>query len=432
MDIIIIGLSVLFFLGHGLSWFFTKTKIPDLLILIVLGIVLGPQVTGLIDPQTHLGQAGSVLATVTLIIILYEGGIHLSFKDLMESSVSALSLSVLSFFSITFVTTAVLLPVLPFLSALLVGVGIGSTSSAIVMPMVKYLSIGDRTKTVLSLESAFTDVLTIVIFLGLLEYLTSQATGGGGSGFLLSLSSTPVVSVGVGVGSGLLWSVFRKQTDASRLPFAGEAVALLTYGVLEFLNLNGAIGVLALGFTLANINLLPVAVRGPFAQNPITDSEVSLLSAVTFLLRTMFFLYLGLLIQVEGVSSLLWAGLLSVLIFVTRYLSVRLVFKGDHVSRLDALTATVMGPRGLACAVLATLPVSRGLAQGEWMQNLIFAIIPLSILITSVFVALSEKQWFKTKVERFFKSYPSQEGGLSHLPSPAAVVGDEDKSHNTF
>ncbi len=407
MDIIIIGLSVLFFLGHGLSWFFTKTKIPDLLILIVLGLVLGPQVTGLIDPQTHLGQAGSVLATVTLIIILYEGGIHLSFKDLMESSLSAMSLSVLSFFSITLVTTVVLLPMLPFFSALLVGVGIGSTSSAIVMPMVKYLSISERTKTVLSLESAFTDVLTIVIFLGLLEYLSSQATGGGGGQFLLSLSSTPVISVGVGIVGGLLWSVFRKKTEASRVPFAGEAVALLTYGVLEFLNLNGAIGVLALGFTLANINLLPATLRGPFAEDPITDREVSLLSAVTFLLRTMFFLYLGLLIQVEGWASLMWAGLLTLLIFVTRYLSVRVVLKGANgVSKLDAVTSTVMGPRGLACAVLATLPVSRGLEHGEWIQNLIFAIIPLSILITSVFVSLSEKQWFKTKMEGLFKTYP--------------------------
>ena len=403
MDIIIIGLSILFFLGHALNWFFIKTKIPDLLILIIIGFILGPSITNLIQPDVHLGQAGKVLSIITLIIILYEGGLHLSFKDLMESSLSALSLSLLSFLSITAITAFVLLPVLPLMSAILIGVGIGSTSSAIVIPMVKPLSISKQTKTVLSLESAFTDVLTIVIFLGLLEYLTSENSSGGQ--FFISLSSTPIISVGIGVLSGIMWAFLRKKTKISKLPFAGEAGALLTYGVLEFLSLNGAIGVLSLGFTLANINLFPPVLRAVLEDKPISSSELTILSAVTFLLRTFFFLYLGLLIQIQGLSSVLWAFVLTALIFTTRYLSIRTVFKSKNFSKPDAVTATAMGPRGLACAVLATLPLQRGLEQGEWIQNLIFAVIPLSILATSILVSLAEKEWFKRKIYPFYKIY---------------------------
>ena len=404
MDIIIIGLSILFFLGHALNWFFIKTKVPDLLILIIIGFILGPSVANLIQPDVHLGQAGKVLSIITLVIILYEGGLHLSFKDLMESSLSAMGLSLLSFFSITAVTALVLLPVLPPMLAILIGVGIGSTSSAIVIPMVKPLSIKKQTKTVLSLESAFTDVLTIVIFLGLVEYLTSESSSGGK--FFINLSSTPIMSVGIGALSGLIWAFLRKKTEIAKLPFAGEAGALLTYGVLEFLSLNGAIGVLSLGFTLANINLLPPAFRTFFEDKPISTNELTILSAVTFLLRTFFFLYLGLLIQIQGFSSIFWAFCLTALIFATRYLSVRLIFKSENVTRLDAITATAMGPRGLACAVLATLPLQRGLEQGEWIQNLIFAVIPLSILTTSLFVSFAEKEWFKRKIHSLFKKYP--------------------------
>ncbi|MDE0119651.1 MAG: cation:proton antiporter [Bdellovibrionales bacterium] len=410
MDIIIIGLSILFFLGHALSWFFVKTKIPDLLILIIIGFILGPTVTGVIQPDIHLGQAGKVLSIITLIIILYEGGLHLSFKDLMESSLSALSLSLLTFFSITAITAIALFPVLPLMSALLVGVGIGSTSSAIVIPMVKPLSINKQTKTVLSLESAFTDVLTIVIFLGLLEYLTSEDSSGGQ--FFISLSSTPIMSVGIGVLAGIVWAFLRKKTEVSRLPFAGEAGALLTYGILEFLSLNGAIGVLSLGFTLANINLLPPALKTLLEDKPVSSDELAILSAVTFLLRTFFFLYLGLLIQIKGMSSVLWAICLTSLIFITRYFSIRTVFKSNTFSKLDAITATAMGPRGLACAVLATLPLQRGLEQGEWIQNLVFAVIPLSILITSLFVSLAEKDWFKKKIHTLFKSYSENESNI--------------------
>jgi len=403
MDIIIIGLSILFFLGHALNWVFIKTKIPDLLILIIIGFILGPTVTSLIQPETHLGEAGKVLSIITLIIILYEGGLHLSFKDLMESSLSALILSLLSFFSITALTTLVLLPVMPPLLATLIGVGIGSTSSAIVIPMVKPLSIKKNTKTVLSLESAFTDVLTIVIFLGLLEYLTSESSSG--SKFFLSLSSTPIISIGIGVLSGIIWAFLRKTTEISKLPFAGEAGALLTYGVLEFLSLNGAIGVLSLGFTLANINLLPAGLKAILEEKPISSNELSILSAVTFLLRTFFFLYLGLLIQINSFTSFLWALVLTVLIFATRYLSIRIVFKSNECSKLDAITATAMGPRGLACAVLATLPLQRGIEQGEWIQNLIFAIIPLSILVTSILVSIAEKEWFKKNTYTLYKNY---------------------------
>ena len=415
MDIIIIGLSVLFFVGHALNWFFIKTKIPDLLILIIVGFILGPSVTALIQPDAHLGQAGKVLAIITLIIILYEGGLHLSFRDLMESSVSALGLSLLSFCSITAVTTVALMPVLPVMTAVLIGVGIGSTSSAIVIPMVKPLSIKKQTKTVLSLESAFTDVLTIVIFLGLLEYLTSENAGAGQ--FFVNLSSTPVMSVVIGALAGVLWAFLRKKTEVSKLPFAGEAGALLTYGVLEFLSFNGAIGVLSLGFTLANINLLPKALREVLEDRPVSSGELTILSAVTFLLRTFFFLYLGLLIKIQGWSSVLWALLLTFLIFVTRYFSIRLILRGKDFFRLDAVTATAMGPRGLACAVLATLPLQRGLEQGEWIQNLIFAVIPLSILITSLFVSFAEKDWFKAKTKGLFKGYP---------PAPNGGGGDDD------
>ena len=412
MDIIIIGLSILFFLGHALSWFFIKTKIPDLLILIIIGFILGPSVTGLIQPDVHLGQAGTVLSVITLIVILYEGGLHLSSKDLMESSISALGLSFLSFLSITALTAVALWPVLPPLLAVLVGVGIGSTSSAIVIPMVKPLSIEKKTKTVLSLESAFTDVLTIVIFLGLLEHITSETSSG--SQFFINLGSTPVMSIGIGVGAGIVWSFLRRNTDLSRLPFAGEAGALLTYGILEFMALNGAIGVLALGFTLANINLLPPLLKRFLDNNPMSTDELSLLGAVTFLLRTFFFLYLGVLIQIKGVSSLAWALGLTVLIFVTRYVCVRLMFSKNTFSRLDAVTATVMGPRGLACAVLATLPLQRGIEEGEWIQNLIFAIIPLSILGTSVFVSLAEKDWFKQKLNPWFKKYSDTNSDITY------------------
>ena len=129
---------------------------------------------------------------------------------------------------------------------------------------------------------------------------------------------------------------------------------------------------------------------------------MSLLSTITFLLRTFFFLYLGLLIEFSSLSVFLLALLLCGFVFITRYGTARLILRRSEYPRLDAMTLVSMGPRGLACAVLATLPLQRGIENGEFVQNLIFSIIPLSILFTSIFVSLSEKKWFRNKMSILF------------------------------
>lgn len=72
------------------------------------------------------------------------------------------------------------------------------------------------------------------------------------------------------------------------MPFAGEAWALLIYGISEYSAMNGALAVLALGFSLANLNLLPESLRNQINQNPISTTELSLLGAVTFILLPLF------------------------------------------------------------------------------------------------------------------------------------------------
>ena len=128
MAITMIGIALLFFLGHGLNWFFEKTKIPDLLILIVIGYLLGP-IFGLISAEDF-GKAGPVVSTMALIVILYEGGLQLSAKDLVSSSLPSAALSLMSFIFIvicgTFLSYVILLNPLPI--SILFGVAIGSTS----------------------------------------------------------------------------------------------------------------------------------------------------------------------------------------------------------------------------------------------------------------------------------------------------------------
>jgi len=401
---IILGLAGLFFIGHFLQWIFVKTKIPDLLILILVGFCVGPSGLNIVR-HSDLGKVGVVLATVTLIIILYEGGLNLNAKSLIRSSLPALVLSVLSFLFVAALSTFILGFFFSFSTALLVGLGIGSTSSAIVFPLIKPLDLKEKTKTLLSLESAFTDVLAIIAFLAVLESVLSKNYNT--SSLLFGVGAKPFLSIGLGMGSAFVWAFLRKLfLKLFDMPFSTEAWSLLTYATIEISNLNGPIGILAFGFTLANLNLIPSYFSCILNLTPVTEDEMSLLQAISFLLRTFFFLYLGMIMKISSLDVFLWAFLLTAVIYITRYLVVRIVFSIKEFSFFDALISFGMGPRGLACAVLATLPLQRGYAQGEFIQNVIFYIIFISIITTSLFVIFGKATWFKTLFRGLFNAYP--------------------------
>ena len=65
--LLIIGLMVFF--AHFLSLQFRKTSIPDVLVLMLIGIVLGP-VLGIVSPEDF-DKAGSLIATIALLVMLY-------------------------------------------------------------------------------------------------------------------------------------------------------------------------------------------------------------------------------------------------------------------------------------------------------------------------------------------------------------------------
>ena len=423
----IIGLAVLFFLGHALNWLFIRTKIPDLLILVIMGYLAGP-VFGILKAEDF-GKVGPILSTMALVVILYEGGLHLSARDLLRSSFPAFKLSIFGFLLISSASFAIAFIVgfQPWHIALLLGIGLGSTSSAIVIPMVKPLSIRDNTKTILSLESAFTDVIIIVLFLVLTDSIASGVFSP--KEVLLGIGPKPLMAVLMGIGAGTLWAFLRRRfAPFVSMAFAGEAWALLSYGAFEAVGYNGALGVLALGFTLANLDLLPTWLQNLLSREPVSVDEKGILSEITFILRTFFFIYLGLLIKFSSLQVVLVAAALSISIFATRFFAVRVLFKTKEWPRLDAMIITSMGPRGLACAVLATVPLQKNIEGGQWLQDVMFATIPMTIFCTALFVSLSERRGFRTKAERLFKAYLEADQNVpNELDSKEKDSSDEPK-----
>lgn len=170
MDIttILIALGLLIFFAHIFSALFAKTKIPSVLLLLLIGLVIGP-IFKWITPE-FLGSFGSVFTTLTLITILFESGTNLRLEDLKISIVGATTLTFINFlFSLAIgILVGHFLLNLDWLYSLFLGAALGGTSSAVVIPMVNQLKPGPKASTTLFLESALSDVLCLVVALALL------------------------------------------------------------------------------------------------------------------------------------------------------------------------------------------------------------------------------------------------------------------------
>lgn len=150
---------ILGFIGEE---FFKRTGVPDPILLLLFGVLLGSIFQ--VFSRVELISVTPYFATLALIIILFDGGLNMNLQQAIKGSPRALVLAVFSWF-LTVLVTSVLCKVLfswRFLNGLLLGSIVGGSSSIIVINLARKLDIKEETTTILSLESTLTDVLCTV------------------------------------------------------------------------------------------------------------------------------------------------------------------------------------------------------------------------------------------------------------------------------
>ena len=383
--ILVIGFMVFF--AHFLSLQFRKTNIPDVLVLMLLGIVIGP-LLGVVSPADF-GKIGSLIATIALVVILFESGTSLNLATLGQSLGTTGFLATVCFALTILIVAAIAYFALDLtlLPATLLGVILGGTSSAVVIPMVSALRLAEKPATVLVLESALTDVLCIVGVFALLQVYTQ---GGVEPGKLIgSVLAALIFAAVIGVVGGIGWLlVLGKLRDFPNTISSTLAYVFIVYGATEFLGFSGAIAALALGITLTNFEKFGLHRIQSIDRNlvPLTEMDLGFYREAVFLLKTYFFIYLGISIHFGAAQLALVAGAMVLLIYVMRLLLSRLTFREENYSLRDASVTSMMAPKGLAAAVLATLPLEYGVVGGEMIRDVSYMVVLISITLTALLV----------------------------------------------
>jgi len=405
-------IGVVIFIGFIGSLLFLKTKIPDILILLFVGFIIGPIFTwyfghSLIpNQQALLNMFTPFFAALALMIILFDGGLGLNFDKVIGQMGPSFFIGVGT--QITSIVTTAIITFFVFndiLIALIMGAIVAGTSGTIVVSLVQRMNVSEETKTVLTIESVVTDVLIAVIVIILIEFKLS------GSGNYLvaaqSLISAFAIAVFIGLLFGILW--LKTLTFFYGKPYAFMttlAALFLLYTIVEILHGSGAMAALVFGFVLSNDK--EIARMFKMKSSFVFDEKIKQFQGeITFFVRTFFFVYLGAMFVLPNPSDeffiiFLLSTLMIVLAMVAgRYAITFLAIRRYSVLKKDSTAIWTMMPRGLAAAVLATLAVSRLVDLPDITKTLIinysFMVIVLTCIVATIGTFISERKNRETK-----------------------------------
>ena len=398
----LIGLVIL--LGLAGEVFLKQTGVPSVLFLVGFGILLGP-VFGFVDPDS-IQVVAPYFGTLALLIILFDGGLNLHLTKVLKETPIALLFTFVVFSISVILTGAFYAWVLqkPWLHGLLLGSILGGTAASIVMPVVTQLTtISDSVKVMVTLESAVVNVFVIVVALALIGVLsdqTEQSTLARGifHAFLYALLLAAV--------AGALWARLLTWLKGQPLSYMLTLAAILVlYNFAEFLGANGAMTILWFGLVLGNMETLVGHLARPIRRvigyeldqaNFELDTFLKRLNEeLSFLVRTFFYVLLGLILNF---SALTWLVALGGITFFALALGARWMVTevfaraGCGWTRVERRVIISMLPRGLATAVMAFLPAHAGLPGTELFPMYALTVIALSVVYMTIALAMERRR----------------------------------------
>ena len=377
-------IGILLMIGFLADFLFRKTSFPDILILLALGYLIGP-VLNIVDPS-QVAPASQIIAGLALVVILFSAGLEFEFARVFSCAPRAIVLVLLGVGVSIASTAAVTYYLLDWglMDSLLLGAIVGGTSSAIVVPLISRARVPDQVSSLLSLESVLNSPLIIVFALVILETMSS-----GESGLEFSIIGQNIgmqFGLGIGIGAGMgffwLWMLTLLEKDPYS-DIATLAIVFLFYFVVEALHGSGVIFALVFGIILGN----GVSVARLFRiKRTVEATEIMkrFHSQISFLIKTFFFIYLGLMISFDEPGLVVLGVVLSLIILIGRYIVVLLASAGSRTLLSNSGILTTMFARGESAAILTQVVVAVGILNASVYPDIIMSIIVTSVVISAI------------------------------------------------
>ena len=353
---IIISFCILLLIAYLFDLSSSKTKIPSVILLLLLGWTLH-QLTEFLNIQLpNFSSMLPVLGTIGLILIVLEGSLEL---DLSKSKIGMIKKSffgaLVTMFVITFVLSFLFqyLGGFPFRSCLANAIPFSVISSAIAIPSVRGISTTDKEFVIY--ESSLSDILGVVFF----NFIVLNSDYGFKTFGNFGVQLVIIVVISFVATIGLTILLRKIEHHIKFIPII--LLVILIYTVLEFYKLPSLIFILTFGLFIGNLykfkrfkwikKLHPEELK-------IEDQKFKEITVeMAFLVRALFFILFGYLLktyEILNTQTLLLAAVIVAIIFIIRTIQLK-------ISRLPLKPLLFVAPRGLITILLflSIIPAQR-------------------------------------------------------------------------
>ncbi|MEM6520163.1 MAG: cation:proton antiporter [Cyanobacteria bacterium P01_C01_bin.70] len=363
-------------------------KVPSIIFLLLFGIGLGQDGIGLIRP-TDLGVGLEVLVSLSVALILFEGGLSLELKELDKVSNSLRNL----------VTTGVFVTLLgggmaahwlgefPWSLAFLYASLVVVTGPTVINPLLRQVSVDRKVATLLEGEGVLIDPVGAILAVVVLDIILN----GDADPLLIVSGLTVRLGTGAVIGSigGALLGVFLKQTE-----FLSEELRNLVvlaslwglYGVAqEIQDESGLMAAVVAGIVLRALSIPDERLLRRFKGQ------------LTILAVSVLFILLAADLSIASVFALGRGAVLTVtvLMLVVRPLNIAICTAPSDLNWRQKVFLSWIAPRGIVSASVASLfailLTERGISGGDAIKALVFLTIIITVLTQGLTASLLAK-----------------------------------------
>lgn len=372
---LLVAISIIFALGAVAQWIAWRFKLPSILILLIFGFLVGP-VFGWLNPSALFGHVLFPCIAGAVAIIMFEGGLTLSWRDWRKGTgsiiVRLVSVGVLVSWILTFLAAKYILGFNTEI-ALLMGAILVITGPTVIGPMLRLLKPKGKARNILKWEGILNDpvgaVLAVLIFEATLLGGVSQAP----VVLLEGIIRTLIIGFGIGgaFSAVMILSIKYKLVPQSLHNSIAFAFAIGAYTLSDIIqHESGLLTVTVMGIALAN--------QKDFVVHHIVEFKENLR---TLIISTLFIVLAARLdLDILANVDVRVLYFLVALFFVIRPLSVLASTVFTRSSWKERVFLMMVAPRGIVVLAISTIFSLRLLEKGvpqadELLANMVIVVV---------------------------------------------------------